>query len=453
MAQSPDTTTHASDSTHVSDSTPPTLEQRLEDLDQRVRILARLRELKDDSIAAWAKTQPIVTVGKDGFGLRSADGAFALRIRGYIQADTRFYTGSSTLAATSSILLRRVRPIIEGTLYKRFDFRFMPDFGNGTTVLYDGYSEARLWPALAIRIGKFKPPIGLERLQSATDIKFVERGLPTNLVPNRDVGVQLSGDVAGGFLTYQGGVFNGVADLGNGDGDATNSKDLVGRVFVQPFVRSALASRVDLGVGVAVSSGVETGTLTAPALPSYRTPGQLTFFKYRNDGTAPNTVIADGRRTRLAPQGYLNVGPLGLLSEYIRSSQHVIRATTSADLEHTAWQVAGSWFLTGERASFKSVTPKTNAGSGANGKPGGVGAIELVARYGVLSLDDATFPAYANPTSAPSDAKAWGAGVNWHLAKNIKFLVDYEYTKFTGGATTGNRAPERFIVSRFQTAF
>jgi phosphate-selective porin OprO and OprP len=33
---------------------------------------------------------------------------------------------------------------------------------------------------------------------SDTDLIFMERGLPTDLVPQRDVGVQVSGDLLGG---------------------------------------------------------------------------------------------------------------------------------------------------------------------------------------------------------------------------------------------------------------
>ena len=44
-------------------------------------------------------------------------------------------------------------------------------------------------PWFAVTAGKFKVPVGLERLQSANDIRFVERAFPTSLLPNRDLGV------------------------------------------------------------------------------------------------------------------------------------------------------------------------------------------------------------------------------------------------------------------------
>ena len=127
-----------------------------------------------------------MTATRDGLNIRSADNAFSFRLRGYVQSDARFFGANGPVApGSSTFLLRRVRPILEATAYKYFGLRLMPDFGNGQIVLYDAYVEAKPTAALNLRVGKFKPPIGLERLQSATDVRFVERGLPTSLVPNR----------------------------------------------------------------------------------------------------------------------------------------------------------------------------------------------------------------------------------------------------------------------------
>jgi phosphate-selective porin OprO/OprP len=132
-----------------------TLEQRVDRLDQQIRILQRLRELAQDSAAAAANDKPGVSAGKDGFSVKSADGRFQLRLRGYVQADGRFFLQDSAAPATSTLLVRRARPILEATVWKYFDLRLMPDFGGGTAVLQDGYIDARLNPALVLRAGKF----------------------------------------------------------------------------------------------------------------------------------------------------------------------------------------------------------------------------------------------------------------------------------------------------------
>jgi phosphate-selective porin OprO and OprP len=428
--------------------TPPSLEARVEELDQKVRILERLRELSADSAAAAAKDRQSATANaKDGFSIKSADGKYTLRFRGYVQADSRFYPSSEAVTSVDNLLIRRARPILEGAVGRYFEFRIMPDFAGSTPTLFDAYWDGKFAPQFTVRAGKFKPAVGLERLQSATDVTFAERGLPTNLVPSRDIGLQLSGDISEGLLAYQVGVFNGVPDLANGGDDLSSAKDFVGRLFLQPFKTGSFRP---LGFGFAASTGLERGSVTTTGLPSYRSPGQQTIFRYNSSTTTPaNNVFANGRRVRLSPQAYYYTGPLGLLGEYVISRNEVTGAGATAQLEHTAWQASGSFFLTGEKNSFRSATPKRPFDL----KEGGFGAIELIARYGVLSIDEASFPTYASVSSSVQEAKALGVGMNWHFTRAVKVGVNYERTTFTGGAATGNREPENALIGRFQTSF
>jgi phosphate-selective porin OprO and OprP len=396
-----------------------------------------------------AQAPPAVTAGAEGFTLRSADGRWRLRVGGYFQADGRYYLRDRESLGTSSLIVRRARPIVEGTVYQYFDFRIMPDFGTGQPTIYEAYLEARLVPALAIRAGKFKPPVGLERLQSATDLRFVERGFPTNLVPNRDVGFQVSGEVRGGMLSYTAGVFNGVADLGFGDVDASDAKELAARLFTVPFIRRGRRAPLDLGVGLSASIGNERGTPTAPGTSMLRTPGQVVAFRYRSNGAVAATTVADGRRFRVEPQAYLYRGSLGLLAQYTVSRHTVRRDTGLARIRHYGWQVAASLFLTGERPSFRGVTPKRLFDPEA----GSWGALELAARIQQTGVADSAFPFYADPAVSVRRIRAWALGLNWHFARGVKLMLDYERSTFAGGAAAGDRPPEQFLATRLQTAF
>jgi phosphate-selective porin OprO/OprP len=438
------------------DTTAPSLEGRVEQLEQRVRLLQQLREVELDSAIAAAKARPSLVAGTDGFTVMSRDSAFQLKFRGYVQADGRWSEGNSSAPASSTILVRRARPILEGTLYKYFDFRFMPDFAGASVRLYDAYSDLRFSPAFVVRAGKFIPPVGLEQIQSATDLRFAERGLPTDLVPNRDLGVQFQGDLFSSKLSYSIGIFDGVPDLANLDGDTQNSKDGIARIFFTPFARPGATPTIDLGFGISGSSGHELGTVAAPQLANYTSPGQVTIFKFRSDGaTAANTVIADGLRARVSPQGYLNVGPFGSIFEFVRSAQQVRRNTITGNIQNDAWQLSGSWFLTGDRNSFKTVTPKKSFDPSAHTW----GAFEVTARYGELSFDPAPFgttsaASFADPTNSVRHAAAFGTGVNWYLSRGVKIDASYERTTFQGGAAGGaDRKPETLVVTRVQTSF
>ena len=392
--------------------------------------------------------RPEVRAGRDGFSVRSADGAFQLRLRGYMQSDSRFFLNDRQ-DASDAFLLRRVRPILEGTLFRQFDFRVMPDFAGGTTSLQDAYIEARFHPLFRIRTGKFKAPVGLERLTSASELLFIERALPTALVPNRDVGVAVHGDWKTGTVTYMGGVFNGTVDGGSVDGDDQDGKDVAGRLFAQPFRADRRPWLQGVGVGVAGSYGVQHGTPSAPGLAVLRTSGQQAFFRYRADATSFGTAVADGTRYRVSAQGYYYAGPTGIVLEHVLSSQAVRRSTSTLDARSTAWQAAVSHVLTGEQATARGVTPSRAFGR----ESGGWGALELAARFSTLAVDDDAFPVFADPAAAARRARAAAIGLNWYLNANVKISADYERTAFDGGARDGDRAIEHDLFTRFQIAF
>lgn len=427
-----------------------TLEERLEELDAQIRVLARQMEIDKEQAAAAAKSAPVVQAARDGFSFRSSDGSFRVRFRGYVQSDGRFFLEDDRRPAVDTFVMRRVRPIVEATLFNQFDFRIMPDFGGGTTVLQDAYIDARFRPDFKIRAGKFKPPFGFERLMSATELPFIERALPTALVPNRDVGVMVHGDLLAGNLAYAGGIFNGVPDGGSADSDAQDGKDLVARVFVQPF-RTVRDSRWQgLGAGVAVSYGVQHGSPTSTILPTFRTSGQQTLFAYLAQDTTGPAAFSDGDHTRVSPQFHYYYRSYGVIGEYVYSSGNVRRGNGAAVLDNSAWQIAGTWVVTGETPSYRGVTPR----SAFDPKNGKWGALEVLARYHELKIDPDTFPLFASATASARSVDGWTVGTNWILNTGVKISANFDHLNFTGGAANGaNREAENALLTRIQIAF
>ena len=131
--------------------------------------------------------------------------------------------------------LRRIRPQLHGRIAQRFEFFLNPDFAGGTLVVQDAYLDTRFSPAFIVRIGKGKTPFGLERLTSAGTLCSLERGLPTALVPNRDVGVQVFGEIPGGIVSYAAAVLNGVADGGAATSTRTTARTWSAGSSIRPF--------------------------------------------------------------------------------------------------------------------------------------------------------------------------------------------------------------------------
>lgn len=426
----------------------PSPEASPEELDARLRVIERKLEIEKEKEAEAAKTRPTVSAGKDGFLLRSADGAFALRLRGYVQMDGRFYFDDDEQPFTDTFVIRRARPIVEGTVWKIFDFRVMPDFGGTSSTLFDGYVEGRFNPAFRVRAGKFKPPLSLERLQSATDLVFVERGAANALAPQRDIGVQVGGEWAGGKLEYQAGLFNGSVDGGIAENAGVDGKDVAARIFWQPFRNPDAPPVVDLGIGLAASHGDTVGSPAATGLPAYRSVGNQTIFSYRSDGTAAGTVVADGSRSRVIPQAWLYRGPFGLLIEYTRERQAVRRVDATDDIELEGLMVSASWVLTGERNSFRGVDPRRPWGSG------GHGAAVVAARYSVLTIGDEAFPIFADAARSVEEAHVASLGFSWNLVRNVRWMIEGNLLEFDGGGLAGaDRADEKTVLTRFQVSF
>lgn len=443
-----------------------TLARRLEADERKLRELERRQRVRGNAPKPAAAAQ----WGSKGLSIASADGSNVLRLGALVQADGRYFADDAAPSTANTWLLRRVRPILQGTLDDIYDFKLMPDFGGGKAIIQDAFVSARFRPWLALTVGKFKPPVGLERLQSAADNRFIERALPTDLVPNRDIGVQLGGDLAGGRINYAVGFFNGVADGTGSDNDPTpdfsseGKGDVAARIFLRPFLLSGDPALTGLGLGVAGTYAHATGSPANTLLASYKTSGQQSFFSYLSNTAATQTLpalnngtYAHGERLRLAPQLYYYVGPVGLLGEYTRVRQAVARVnggvTRSALLTSSAWQAQLSWLLTGEQESFGGVSPNAPF---RVGEPAW-GALELVARAQELALDPQAFAggsnSFARPTSSAQRARAVGVGVNWYLNRNLEWMLDYELTRFTGGATGGARPDEKALFTRFQLAF
>src|SRR5436309_5725061 len=178
------------------------LKQQIEQLDQKIRILERNRELDLEAYEAKAKEALKISVDEKGFFVGSPDGANVIRLRGLLQVDSRTFFKDGGNKANDSFSLRRARPIFEGTIFRDFDFQFVPEFGGSTAQILEANINYRYSPELQLRIGKFKMPVGLEQLQSDARATFIERALPTGLTPDRDLGVTLHGEVFGGAFNY-----------------------------------------------------------------------------------------------------------------------------------------------------------------------------------------------------------------------------------------------------------
>ena len=470
-------------------------------LKTKVNTLERKLEVQDEVTTGALKKLPIFDAGDNGFRITSADKKNQLRIGATIQTDYRNFLGNTAAwnPSTSvngpigpdSIFLRQARIVLEGYILKDIYFKIMPDFAqtsNTANMLPDAYVDFAYATQASLLVGKYKPSIGLERLQGDANTAFLERAFPTNLAPNRDMGIQVHGgfgmpgykaETAPGPIdnknafTYQVGITDGTGDSGNpyGNGAQTssstgfataNNKEFDGRIFALPFQHSGYDWLEGFGIGLA-------GSFSSPdnlVINAQRTPlGQSQFIDYTqlNSTTQTGTrvITANGSSNRIYPQAYWYAGPFGVMGEYVASTQTLSAAGaagTSSKVNNitqtnTAAQAQVSYVITGEDNTFEGVKPIRNF----DPFKGSWGALQLAARWSELNVDSDTFK-MIDPTKSASKATAGTVGANWFLNKNALVRLDYEYVSFEGGAKTktgsvANRPSEQVLSTRFQLAF
>lgn len=427
------------------------LREQIRQLDQKLRILERNLELKDEAAAAEAQTLPKIIASEGRFEIASADGSNSLRLRGLVQGDARFYFDDAN-AAQDRFVLRRARLIFEGKLAERFNYVIQPEFAGSTVSILDANITASINPALNLQVGRFKTPVGLEQLQSDPVAFFNERSIATNLAPNRDVGIQVFGTFSDKRLSYQTSVTNGVIDGGNSNPASDNIEGdftAAARLFATPFVNNKDSALQGLGFGLAAA----TGNYQGAQLHAYRTDGQQIFFQYRA------TTVADGRATVISPQAYYYTGPFGILAEYFANSAELTNGANSRELTNTAVHLSVGYVLTGEDASYRGVAPKTTF----NPSAGTWGAFEVVARFAQMDIDDDAFVGGGTSLAAANNATevtSLGLGLNWYLSRTVRAGFNVFQNSFT--LAPGNTIPatgsplsddELAFISRIQVSF
>jgi phosphate-selective porin OprO/OprP len=455
------------------------LQNRIDAAEQAARIAVRRVEILEEQQAAKAKEPketPWFSAGEKGFSFRSSDGLYLLRIHGQLQIDTRWFLNDGALSdKADTFLIRRMRPSIDGTLFGLVDYKFTPDFAGGTAAVFDAYADVHPFAWLRLRAGKFKTPLGLERLQADPDLVFMERALTQDLTPQRDVGAALGGEIAGGIVTYSAGIYNGAADAANTDVDTNHAKDFVGRLLIQPFKTESLSWLGTLGLHFAASTGNRFGTPTATLLPSYKSGGQNTIFNYVTTTDPAGTPFAHLRQSRINPGLYYYIGGFGVLGEYVWDKQEVQKGNSTTTLVNQAAHATASFVINGKNG-YDGATPNQVL----DFSKGTWGALEIGVRWNYLKADDATFGNLTNPglpvfaadiTKSPRKAQGFGGAINYVPSRTFRLIVNFEQTRFTGGAAgakvaatdaTGaavmvtspaNRKTENALMGRVQVNF
>ena len=376
--------------------------------------------------------------GWDGthFYLQTPDGNFTFQPYGYVQTDFRVYTGDGVPSNTFTI--RRARFGFLGKLDKYYEFTVLADFADpNSTLLRDAFVNVNYWREFQLTIGQFIEPFGQEAASfSASNIDFVERGLTSLLYPSaagafRSPGAMVHGDISGGLVSYWLGAFNGKGFGAN----TTNQPEVVARLRIYPFKSGNDDMLKGLAFGGSIGVGRSRGLSNELSFSGFTPDRAFSFF--------PQVTI-NGPVLRYNAELTWTGGPAALRAEY--DALHQKRDSLDVGFtnlpEVRAWgiNVGATWLVTGEKrpenAPPKASTPLFK---------GGIGAVELKARYSYLSARTDGDPANSFPGSKNSVDEI-SAGFNWYLTSTVKYNFDVNVYRDKDAATVGGATPQTFLV-------
>jgi phosphate-selective porin OprO/OprP len=253
-----------------------------------------------------------------------------------------------------------------------------------------------------VRLGYMKTPVGLDAVTSSRATSFMEVGLPTQAIyEGRRTGVEWVLERPQYLL--QVGAYGG-KDL---QGDNPGTTQAVRAVWT-PF--KAPGDVLHLGIAASVENprGYHNG-LDVSFPPSARVRARpeagLTDVRLVDSGTL--RFVDQIQRVGLE-QIWIH-GPFSVQSEALQMK--VTRENGLPDYTANGGYVYGSWIVTGESRPYAG-------GAVANVKPEhDYGAVELLARYSTLDLNDAGIQG--------GRQNAWTLGANWYLTSHFKFQANY----------------------------
>lgn len=396
--------------------------------------------------------------------IASPDGRFVANLHGVMQFDAADYFQDSArptnldfrrgAAATDTAHardlndgtdFRRARIGLDGKVFGDFEYNVLFEFGGAGAE--DAGHVQELWLQYSglkpfhLRVGAFRPSLGLEDQGSTNGMPFLERPAIVDTVASLSgadfrEAAQLwaAGDrwFASGIVTTRAvGTINSTGTGGTQSFD--QALGFVGRAAIIPFKgddwMTHLGVHGSYAYQIADAGGPDTAVGTARYPVTFQERPEL-----RVDGT------------RLVSTGGIDADHAGTAGvEFAAQKQNLYvqaeyetfgiarRNSALNDPSFSGYYVEGSWILTGERRRYNPNTFAFDAppvDHPFDFKNRTWGAWELALRYSDLDLNyHQGVAGLANPADAVrgGEQRIFAAGLNWYLNPIVRFMVDYQH--------------------------
>jgi phosphate-selective porin OprO/OprP len=324
--------------------------------------------------------------------------------------------------------IRRARLGVEGegfgTYFYRFDVDFVAFDGTHATrpTIFDAYLDIQQLPVLGnLRVGHFREPFSMERLESSHDFAFLERSIAINtLTPFRNVGLMAFDWNESETRTWSYGVFHENTDEYGASVRDSNPMAVTGRTTWLPFVDDNLDVPRLLHVGASYS---------------YRrlNPASRQFQQ------TPEAIV---RRALIAAPSFVDTGVISLENYHVAGVEFAAmkaafalqgelvwltgQGTTSDPVMFHGGYLEAMYWLSGENRNYNrklgihgAVQPNCNflCRETTDGVCCGGGAWEVAARVSYLNLNSGSIQG-----GALTDMTF---GLNWYYAVRSRVMFNY----------------------------
>lgn len=399
--------------------------QRIDTLEAQLQEARAKADAAADTAAAappptTATAKPETEITWDGAPKLTGKNGWSFKPRGRIQVDTAGVDGPSNLSVNKNLGVttefRRVYVGFDGTIPGGFGYRLEADFASGAVDLTDVYLTYKASPELTFTVGQHKPFDSMEDMTSDLFTSFMERAAFNSAFGfERRIGA--SATYMGKQFLVQGGVFTDNAkdltDINNSfsvDGRAVfmpklaggqlhiggsihyrelNDQPNVGAYSARPFVHTTDVKFVNTGNIMPVSAEFNYGVEFAYIHGPFHATAESSWLRAKRPGLPDPTFNG----------GYAEVGML------------LTRDVTAY-----------------KGGVYDRIRPSHPVGSG------GIGALQLNARYDWLDLNDAGIRGGRQQIAAVS--------LLWIPVDYVRFILNYGHLWINDAAlptTTGGR--------------
>lgn len=324
---------------------------------------------------------------------------------------------------------------LNGEIGDHVEFQIERDF-NRDGRWRDVFANWRTFRQAEVQVGRFKVPFGREQLISSTEIDFAFRSLAsTTIPPAREWGVMFHGRRRQSTLTYEIGIFDGDGDNGRLEEAQFQRDDPT-----PPGIGDSLAARVTATPFRVFGDRFET-LRVGGAYGTVHVPEGLNSLRGESFwGTTEfvEPVYVYGRRHRYGAEISYTPGPVGFAAEWMQArearNEQGLGDVDLSDFITTGWYASATWLVTGEDKDDFNNPRRPLFG-------GGIGAIELAARFEQLWFESAekAGPAFPNPRAENylrNTDSVWTLGINWYSTRWTRVVANAIHESFEDPART-----------------